>query len=78
MSIQHMCLSISGGIKNAAMLKGCITVDGKTLHTVKEIKDYLNYQLSLGREVLPMSSECKHFDYIKGCQCRFYKDGEKE
>lgn len=62
----HMSLDISGGIKNAKMLKGCITVDGKTLQTVGEIRTYLNYQLSLGRRVLPCG-ECNNFDYQKGC-----------
>ena len=29
--IIHCCLDIEGGIRNAKDLKGCITVDGRTL-----------------------------------------------
>ena len=62
----HCCLDIQGGINNAKMLKGAITVDGKKLNTVKEVRDFLNGQLSLGRRVLPMG-DCDNFDYQKGC-----------
>ncbi len=62
----HMCLDIQGGIYNAKMLKGAITVDGKKLNTVKEVRDFLNGQLALGRRVLPMC-DCDNFDYQKGC-----------
>ena len=65
--IIHMCLDIQGGINNAKMLKGAITVDGKTLKTVKEVKDFLRGQLALGRRVLPMG-ECDNFDYQTGCK----------
>ena len=62
----HMCLDIEGGIYNAKMLKGAITVGGKKLNTVKEVRDFLNGQLALGRRVLPMC-DCDNFDYQKGC-----------
>jgi hypothetical protein len=61
-----MCLDIQGGIYIAKLLKGAITVDGKKLNTVKEVKDFLNGQLALGRRVLPMC-DCDNFDYQKGC-----------
>lgn len=62
----HCCLDITGGMKNAQMLKGVITVDGHTLNTVKEIRNFLQGQLDLGRKVLPMG-DCDNFDYQKGC-----------
>ena len=65
--IIHLCLDIQGGINNARMLKGCITVDGCTLHTVKEIKNFLRGQLDMGRRVLPMD-DCDNFDYQTGCR----------
>lgn len=52
---------------NAKMLKGVITVDGHTLNTVREIKNFLQGQLDMGREVLPMG-DCDNFDYQTGCQ----------
>lgn len=61
----HCCLDIQGGIYNAKMLKGAITVDGKKLNTVKEVRDFLKGQLAIGRRVLPIG-ECDNFDYEKG------------
>lgn len=65
-NIRHMALDIEGGIRNAAMLKGAITVDGKTLMKVGEIREFLRAQLALGRKLLPMGN-CDNFDYQKGC-----------
>ena len=65
--IIHCCLDIQGGINNARMLKGCITVDGHTLNTVREIRNFLQGQLDLGRRVLPMG-DCDNFDYQTGCK----------
>ena len=48
--IIHTCLSIEGAIRNAKDLKGCLTVDGKTLDTVKEIRDYMRKQLTEGKK----------------------------
>lgn len=67
MSMRHIHLSIEGGIRNAATLKGVITVDGKTLMTVKEVRAFLREQLALGRRVLPMG-DCDNFDYQTGCK----------
>lgn len=64
--IQHLCMNIEGAIANAKDLIGCITVDGKTLATVKEIRAFLRKQLAMGRRVLPMC-RCSNFDYQKGC-----------
>lgn len=64
--IIHMCLDIKGGIINARWLRGNITVDGKTLRTTAEVKNFLQSQLDMGRKVLPMC-RCDNFDYQKGC-----------
>lgn len=72
----HMCLDIEGGIRNARMLKDCITVDGKRLHTEKEIKDFLRGELSKGRRVLPMA-DCDNFDYQTGCKGHYVEDEEQ-
>lgn len=47
--IIHMCLDIRGGIMNAKLLRGNISVDGKTLRTEKEVKNFLQSQLDMGR-----------------------------
>lgn len=64
--IFHMSLNIDGGIQNARLLKGCITVDGRVLNTVKEIRAFLYEQKAMGRKVLPMG-DCDNFDYQTGC-----------
>ena len=64
--IRHMVLNIDGAIKNAKMLKGCITVDGRVLNTVEEVRHFLYQQKAMGREVLPIG-DCDNFDYKKGC-----------
>lgn len=65
--IYHMCMSIEGAILNAKTLKGCITVDGYTLETVKEIRDFMKGELAKGRIVLPMG-KCSNFCYQTGCK----------
>lgn len=65
--IIHCCMSIEGAILNAKTLKGCITVDGYTLQTVKEIRDFMKGELAKGRRVLPMC-KCSNFDYQTGCR----------
>lgn len=43
----------------------------------KEARKELQRLLDLGHRVLP-SVNCKHFDKVKGCLCRYYdKDGNK-
>lgn len=65
-AIHHCCLDIAGGIKNARMLRNCITVDGRLLRTEKEVRAFLREQQALGRRVLPMG-DCDNFDYQTGC-----------
>ena len=69
----HFCLDIEGGIRNAKDLKGCITIDGRTLMTAKEVKEFLRYQLALGRRVLPFG-DCDNFDYQTGCKGHIVED----
>ena len=64
--IIHLSLDIDGAIKNAKMLKGCITVDGRVLNTVEEVRHFLYQQKAMGRECLPFG-DCDNFDYKKGC-----------
>ncbi len=64
--IIHCCLDIEGAIRNAKDFKGCITVDGHTLTTVRKVKSFLREQLAIGRRVLPVG-DCDNFDYQTGC-----------
>lgn len=64
--IRHVCIDIDGAIKNAHMWKGCITVDGRVLNTVEEVRHFLYQQKAMGRELLP-TGDCDNFDYKKGC-----------
>lgn len=70
-----MSLNIDGGIQNARLLKGCITVDGRVLNTVKEIRAFLYEQKAMGRKVLPMG-DCDNFDYQTGCLGHQVEDEE--
>lgn len=72
----HICLDIEGGIKSAKKLAGSIKVDGRTLETAKEVKEFLRYQLALGRRVLPIG-DCDDFDYQTGCRGHEVNEGEK-
>lgn len=69
----HCCLDIRGGMMNAKMLKGVITVNGHTLNTVKEIRNFLQGQLDMGRKVLPMGN-CDNFDYQTGCRGHYVEE----
>ena len=71
----HCCLDISGGIKNAKMLRGCIRADGKLLHTEKEVKSFLREQKAMGRRVLPLG-DCDNFDYQTGCMGHLVEEDE--
>lgn len=73
--IIHLSLDIDGGIQNARLLKGCITVDGRVLNTVKEIRAFLYEQKAMGRKVLPMG-DCDNFDYQTGCKGHQVEDEE--
>ena len=64
----HLSLDIEGGIQNAKDLVGAITLDnGKTLNTVKEVKDFLKECLKKGWKMLPYG-DCDNFDYQTGCK----------
>ena len=73
--IIQLSIDIDGGIQNARLLKGCITVDGRVLNTVKEIRAFLYEQKAMGRDVLPIG-ECDNFDYQTGCRGHQVEDEE--
>lgn len=77
MKKRHLSLSIEGGIRWAEDLRGCIEVDGKTLNTAEEVRDFLRGQLALGRKYLPMG-DCDNFDYQRGCLGHTVPDTEEE
>lgn len=64
----HLSLDIEGGMQHAKDLVGAITLDdGKTLNTVKEVKDFLKDCLKKGWKSLPCG-DCDNFDYQTGCK----------
>lgn len=64
----HFSISIEGALQNHIDdLVGNITVEGKTLTTHDEVKQFLLDCQAKGWKVLPMS-KCDNFDYQKGCQ----------
>lgn len=63
----HMRLDVLGAIKNPKAFLGCITVEGKTLTTISQIKSFFQEQLDMGREYLPYG-DCDNFDYKSGCK----------
>lgn len=63
----HCCIDCEGAIEQAKHLKGNIKVDGKTLNTVKEVRDFFREQLAMGRKVIP-TCDCDNFDYQTGCK----------
>ncbi len=65
-NIMHTCMNVSGAIKNAKSLKGCIEENGETLETVAEIRACLNRHLAAGRRVLPLC-DCLGFSFQTGC-----------
>lgn len=73
--MRHLSLNIDGAIRNAKMYKGCITVDGRVLNTVEEIRAFLYEQKAMGRRVLPCG-DCDNFDYQKGCLGHQEEEGE--
>ena len=73
----HLALDVAGGIRNARMLKGCVTVDGKALTYVKDIRDLLLDELAQGHRYLPMA-ECDNFDYQRGCLGHVVHDKDSE
>lgn len=70
--IIHLSLDVRGGMANARDLVGHIAVDGKTLRTVPEIRNFLQGMLDQGYEKIPMA-ECDNFDCKKGCLGHFYE-----
>ncbi len=63
----HCSLDISGALKRPQDWVNCITVNGKELKTVEEVKTFFKEQQKLGRKVLPLGG-CDNFDYETGCK----------
>lgn len=62
-----MRLDVLGAIKKPKAFLGCITVEGKTLTSISQIKSFFQEQLDMGREYLPYG-DCDNFDYKSGCK----------
>ncbi len=83
MGVMHLSLSVRGALNQSDReLKpwcGNITVDGKKLMSVREIRAFLMDALADGYELLPMS-DCPTFDKMHGCQCwrKEKNDADKE
>jgi hypothetical protein len=71
--ITHVALDICGAMENPKAFKNAITVNGKTLNDVREIKDFFHGQLEMGRKVLPFG-DCEGFDFIRGCPGHYVED----
>lgn len=66
---RHMCMSIAGCLRNYKnrSMKGLFTKDDGSDCSSKEAREYLNECLGKGWKVIPMSEDCKEFDYQTGC-----------
>ena len=62
----HVSLGVSGALRRPQDFVGYITYNGKLLTTKREVKEFLEYQLAMGRKLLPMA-DCPDHDYITGC-----------
>lgn len=64
--IIHLSQSIEGALKhwNRSMWK--MIADDNNM-TVAECKEQFKIMLSEGKKVLPISKDCKTFDYVNGC-----------
>lgn len=47
----HTCVDVLGGIKNPKAFCGCITVAGKELNTISEVKRFFQEQLDMGGSI---------------------------
>ena len=61
----HLCIDCEGALRHPKDFKGVITVDGRTLMTVPEIKAFFREQLELGHKVIPCG-DCDNFDWETG------------
>ena len=66
-TIQHLCISCEGALRRPKDFIGVIQVDGRTLTTLREVKDFFKYQIALGHRVIPCG-DCDNFDYETGCK----------
>lgn len=66
----HMRLDVRGLLgqskRDLRKWRGAITVNGRTLQTADEIREFLLDQLEQGRPYLPVGN-CPGFDFKTGC-----------
>ena len=70
-----MCMDIEGALRNKSF--GGFTNDDGTPCSKKDVKKFLQEQLSLGRRVIPLG-KCEGFDYQTGCPGHIAEPQEKE
>jgi hypothetical protein len=74
----HMCLSVRGALnwKKPEFKKATkwITRTDGTKYTPDQLREALMDELAKGHEVIPMSENCKNFDYKTGCKCASGED----
>lgn len=63
----HMHVDCAGALRRPEDFVGAITVDGKVLETVQEIKEFFKSQLALGHQIIPCG-DCDNFDWETGCR----------
>lgn len=68
MSVFHISLDIRGALKNRSF-HGFTDDEGNKVHW-RKVKKYLEEELDSGKRLLPMSQDCKKFDFQNGCKCR--------
>lgn len=69
MAIYHMTTNIAGLLRNCSDKKLGLLFDMNGKQARKELQALL----AKGDKLLP-SENCKHFDPIEGCKCRFHQD----
>jgi hypothetical protein len=63
----HLCISVRGMMSQEDKhLRGVFSHDGMLL-TPRMARKYLQYQLAMGKEKLPIGEPCEGFDYKTGC-----------
>lgn len=70
---RHIHIDVTGAVNHPKDFVGVITVDGKTLTDVKEIKSFFQELLAEGKECIPCG-ECNNFDYLAGCRGHIVAD----
>ena len=74
--IFHTQIDCKGALNHPKDFIGVITVNGKVLMTVPQIKHFFECQLELGHEVIPCG-DCDNFDWKTGCKGHMTKEDLK-